>query len=185
MLYIQPIYSSIPCTSVKSKRQRIQYMEVLSFSTKPSGIETLICLLYWDRWSPNRLSVSWCVSAGRDSSTASWLINTSNRGCVYLRQMAGRSVTTCNSYEKNGNGMIQREENWSTGRKTVLSVVGRWMVEYGAMVERYWQGETEVLGEKYYTAWVVDGWMSVEQWWNGSDRGNLKYWEKKIIQRGW
>jgi len=33
-------------------------------------------------------------------------------------------------------------------------------------------GETEVLGEKHYTAWVVDGWMSMEQWWNGTDRGN-------------
>ena len=33
-------------------------------------------------------------------------------------------------------------------------------------------GETEVLGEKYYTAWVVDGWMGMEQWWNGTDRGN-------------
>ena len=27
---------------------------------------------------------------------------------------------------------------------------------------------------------VVDGWMSVEQWWNGTDRGKLKYWEKKL-----
>jgi hypothetical protein len=25
-------------------------------------------------------------------------------------------------------------------------------------------GETEVLGEKHYTAWVVDGWMSMEQY---------------------
>ena len=33
-------------------------------------------------------------------------------------------------------------------------------------------GETEVLGEKYYTAWVVDGWMSMEQWWNDTDKGN-------------
>jgi len=46
-------------------------------------------------------------------------------------------------------------------------------------------GETEVLGEKHYTAWVVDGWMNMEQWWNGTDRGKLEYWEKKIIQRGW
>ena len=50
----------------------------------------------------------------------------------------------------------------------------RWMNEYGAMVECYWQGKTEVLGEKYYTAWVVDGWMSIEQWWNDTDRGKLK-----------
>ena len=46
-------------------------------------------------------------------------------------------------------------------------------------------GETEVLGEKHYTVWVVDGWMSMEQWWNGTDGGILKYWEKNIIQRGW
>jgi len=30
------------------------------------------------------------------------------------------------------------------------------MNEYGAVVERYCQGKTEVLGEKHYTAWVVD-----------------------------
>jgi len=27
--------------------------------------------------------------------------------------------------------------------------------------------------------------MSMEQWWNNTDRGKLKYWEKNIIQRGW
>jgi hypothetical protein len=26
--------------------------------------------------------------------------------------------------------------------------------------------------------WVVDGWMSMEQWWNDTDRGKLKYWEE-------
>ena len=46
-------------------------------------------------------------------------------------------------------------------------------------------GETEVLGEKHYTAWVVDGWMCMEQWWYDTDRGKLKCWEKNIIQRGW
>ena len=33
-------------------------------------------------------------------------------------------------------------------------------------------GDTEVLGEKLYTAWVVDGWMCMEQWWNDTDRRN-------------
>ena len=33
-------------------------------------------------------------------------------------------------------------------------------------------GETEVLGEKHYTAWVVDELMSMEHWWNDTDRGN-------------
>ena len=54
-------------------------------------------------------------------------------------------------------------ENWSTGRKTLYSVGGRWMNEYGAMVEWYWEGKSEVLWEKHYTAWVVDEWMSVEE----------------------
>ena len=26
--------------------------------------------------------------------------------------------------------------------------------------------------------------MGMEQWWNGTDRGKLKYWEKDIVQRG-
>ena len=90
------------------------------------------------------------------------------------------------------------------------------------MNERVWSvggiiltGETEVLGEKHYTAWVVDEWTSMERWGNGTDGGNwgtgrktlysvggrwmdeygalvelywqgkLRYWEKNITQRGW
>jgi len=68
-------------------------------------------------------------------------------------------------------GMVLTEENWSTGRKILYSVGGRWMNEYRAMVEWYWQGKTEVQGEKHYTAWVVDGWMSMKQWWNNTDIG--------------
>jgi len=85
---------------------------------------------------------------------------------------------------RNG-GMILTGENWSAGRETLYSVGGRWMNEYRAMVEWYWQGKTEVMGEKHYTAWVVDGWMSMEQWWNDTERGKLKCWEKNIIQRWW
>jgi len=33
-------------------------------------------------------------------------------------------------------------------------------------------GETEVLGEKHFTASVVDELMSMEHWWNDTDRGN-------------
>ena len=43
-------------------------------------------------------------------------------------------------------------------------------------------GETEVLGEKHYTAWMVDGWMSMEQWWNDTDRGHPMYSEKTLSQ---
>jgi hypothetical protein len=33
------------------------------------------------------------------------------------------------------------------------------------------QGKTEVLGEKHYTASVVDEWMSMEHWWNDTETG--------------
>jgi len=78
--------------------------------------------------------------------------------------------------------MILTEENWSTGRKTLESVGGRWMNGYGAMVEWYWQRKTEVLREKHYTAWVIDGWKGMEQWWNDTDKGKLKSWEKQLSQ---
>jgi len=69
-------------------------------------------------------------------------------------------------------GMIQSGENWSAGRKIWYSVGGRLMNEYGAMVERYWEGENEVLGEKYDTLWVVVEWKCMEKW-------VVWYWEGK------
>ena len=33
-------------------------------------------------------------------------------------------------------------------------------------------GETEILGENHYIAWVVDKSMSMGHWWNDTDRGN-------------
>jgi len=47
-------------------------------------------------------------------------------------------------------GMILTEENWSTGRKTLYSVGGRRMNEYGAIVEWCWQGKLEVLIENLF-----------------------------------
>ena len=90
-----------------------------------------------------------------------------------------------NEWVWSNGGMILAGENWSAGRKTLYSVGGRWMNEYGAMVEWYWQGKTEVLREKHYTVWVVDEWISMEQWWNDTDRGKLKYWEKNTMQCRW
>ena len=58
------------------------------------------------------------------------------------------------------------------------------MNEYGAMVEWYWQGKTEVLGEKYYTMWVVDEWMSMEQWWNDADRGKIEVLGNRYVAIG-
>ena len=39
-------------------------------------------------------------------------------------------------------------------------------------------GETEVLGEKHYKASVVEGWMSMEHWWNYNDRPKPNNWQK-------
>ena len=55
-----------------------------------------------------------------------------------------------NEWVWSNGGMILTRENWNTGRKTLYSVGGRWMNEYGAMVEWYWQGKTEVRGVKHY-----------------------------------
>jgi len=74
--------------------------------------------------------------------------------------------------------------NWSTGMKTLYSVCGRWMNGFGALVDWYWQGETEVLGGKHYRVLVVGEWMGVERWWNGTESGKLKYWEENIIHWG-
>jgi hypothetical protein len=45
-------------------------------------------------------------------------------------------------------------------------------------------GETEVLGEKHYTASVVDEWMSVEHWWNDTYRGNWSTGRKTLYSVG-
>ena len=50
-----------------------------------------------------------------------------------------------------------------------------WVVDGWMSMEQWCNDtdrETEVLGEKHYAVWVVDGWMSMEQWWNDTDRGN-------------
>ena len=49
-------------------------------------------------------------------------------------------------------------------------------------MELYWQEKTGVLGEKHYTVWVVDEWMSKEQWWNDNDTKKPKYLEKNLSQ---
>jgi hypothetical protein len=66
-------------------------------------------------------------------------------------------------------GMILTGENWSTGRKTLYSVGGRWMSEYGAMVG-YWRRENEILGESPITTL-----SNVSSTWTDMDmQGRLK-----------
>jgi hypothetical protein len=55
--------------------------------------------------------------------------------------------------------------------------VNEWVWSIGGMVLT---GETEVLGEKHYIAWVVGEWMGMERWWNDTDRGKLKCWKKNL-----
>jgi hypothetical protein len=40
-------------------------------------------------------------------------------------------------------------------------------------------GENCSTGRKKVTVLVIDGWMSMEQWWNGSDKGQLEVLEDK------
>jgi len=74
--------------------------------------------------------------------------------------------------------------NWSTGRKTLYSVGGRWLNVYGTLAEWYWQGKTEVLGEKHLIASVVEEWMCMEHWWNDTDRGNWSTGRKTFYNIG-
>jgi hypothetical protein len=55
--------------------------------------------------------------------------------------------------------------------------------EWMGMV-RWWNDTdrgTEVLGEKHYTALVVGEWMGMERWWN-DDREKLKCWENPLSE---
>ena len=77
-------------------------------------------------------------------------------------------------------GMILTGENWSTGRKTLYSVGGRWVNEFRALSKWYWQGKTEVLGEK--TLYSMGG-----RWMNEFRALSKWYWqgirEKKTLRK--
>jgi hypothetical protein len=59
--------------------------------------------------------------------------------------------------------------------------MNEWVCSIGGMILI---GETEVLGEKHYTASVVYEWMSMEHWWNGTDRGNWSTGRKALYSFG-
>ena len=59
--------------------------------------------------------------------------------------------------------------------------MNEWVGSTGGMILT---GETEVLGEKHYTAWVVDEWMSIQNWWNDTDRGNWSTGRKTLYSVG-
>ena len=59
--------------------------------------------------------------------------------------------------------------------------MNEWVWSIGGMILT---GKTEVLREKHYTAWVVDEWMSVEYWWNDTDRRNWSAGRKTLYNIG-
>jgi hypothetical protein len=56
-----------------------------------------------------------------------------------------------------------------------------WVWSNGGMILT---GETEVLGEKHYTVWVVDGWMGMGQWWNDTERESSRMGDRDIARSG-
>jgi hypothetical protein len=50
-----------------------------------------------------------------------------------------------------------------------------WVVDGWMSMEKWWNDTDRrnwSAGRRHYAVWAVDGWMSMEQWWNGTDRGN-------------
>jgi len=57
--------------------------------------------------------------------------------------------------------------------------MNKWVWSNGGMILT---GEIwTVLGEKLYTSWVVDRWLSMEQWWNDTGRGILNSTRRKTL----
>ena len=79
------------------------------------------------------------------------------RVCLYLRQMRD------NDYD-----VTTEDKECDGGNENIVSSVKC----------------SDAVNFEDYTASATDG-MRMEHWWNDTDRGKLKYWEKNIIQRGW
>jgi len=83
-------------------------------------------------------------------------------------------------------GWMSVEQWWKITDRGKLKYKEKYIIEFGLYVDVWVQsngvmllsGETEALGEKCYKAWVVGGWVGVQFRLNGSDRVNLKCWEK-------
>ena len=59
--------------------------------------------------------------------------------------------------------------------------MNEWVWSIGGLILK---GETGVPGENHFTAWVVDEWMSMELWWNDTDRGNWSSRRKSLYSVG-
>ena len=78
-------------------------------------------------------------------------------------------VDECKCMEEFSN--YSERGNWRFERKVLYC--GLYMNEWvWSNVVVILTGLTELMGEKYFTVWVVDEWMNMERWWNYTDRGN-------------
>jgi hypothetical protein len=84
---------------------------------------------------------------------------------------------------KSAAGVALMKNNYHIGGVCYLMTMTT--VEIIYMNERVWSnGGMIQTGRKTLNS-VGGRWMSMEQWWNDTDRGKLKDWEKYIIQHGW
>ena len=75
-----------------------------------------------------------------------------------------------NEWEWSIGGMILTGETEVLREKHYTAwVVDELVWRFGWMILT---GETEMLWEKLYAAWVVNEWISMEHWFNDTDRGN-------------
>ena len=137
-------------------RSYFSISETALFSLKVPRFRPLVLLIrivlrwrcVWSNWQGKHY-IAWGVDEWMGMER--WW-NGTDRG---RRKYWERNIIYCgwqvNEWVWSIDGMILTGENWSTGRETLYSVGGSWMKGYGALVEWYWQGKTEVLGENLVT----------------------------------
>ena len=138
----------------------------------------------WKKWSS-------CLYTYRASTCS---VTTLTNSCTHYTKFMDAKITLKIHIksQKNNPDMFRNTKETSSGgeqlclAKVTCGSVVQVHVDSVSIVAAYISCCVCVrVAQRHYTAWVVDEWMSMEQWWNDTDRRKLKYWEKNIIQRGW